>query len=143
MILFVFQQLTGINALLYYAPEILKDVRQDPGMTVTSNVAVLVSMGVNCLFSFVPVFLIDRIGRRGILCGGALGMAFIMGALSLLGSQDVVWNGSGSTHPHMSTGAQALRGVFGSLMLAFVGCFASSWGVVVWACLGELVPLRW
>ena len=33
--------------------------------------------------------------------------------------------------------------MFGAIMLVFVACFASSWGVAVWATACELVPLRW
>ena len=62
VLLFAFQQMSGINALIYYAPEILqggplKPIAGSPGRPATVNVqrlAVLITMGVNCLFSFVP-----------------------------------------------------------------------------------------
>ena len=62
VLLFAFQQMSGINALIYYAPEILqsgplKPIAGGPGRPATVDVqrlAVLITMGVNCLYSFVP-----------------------------------------------------------------------------------------
>jgi len=146
VLLFVFQQLSGINALIYYAPEILQDgplksmAGESPGGHSTFSVqrlAVLITMGVNCLFSFVPVFLIDRMGRRAILCGGALGMSVTMGALALLSCDSDVWS------DHDGVQQSVARLAFGVLMLIFVAGFAASWGVVAWVSMSELIPLRW
>ncbi|KAK9459714.1 general substrate transporter [Lipomyces oligophaga] len=69
----VIQQFTGINALIYYAPKVFGFIGMD------GNSTRLLATGVigiiNVLFSFVPFFLLDKIGRRPILIIGGVGMA--------------------------------------------------------------------
>ena len=65
VILLMFQQLSGINTILYYSPEILKEGLLKPtAAPYVARVAVLLTMSVNCIFSFIPVFLVDRVRPR-------------------------------------------------------------------------------
>lgn len=71
MIMF-FQQWTGINAILYYAPSIFKNLGQDSNTTSLLATGVV---GIVMLVATVPAMLfIDRIGRKPILTAGAVAM---------------------------------------------------------------------
>ena len=70
IMLSVFQQAVGINAVLYYAPRIFGDMGMENPMVVT------VFMGViNILFTLVAVFTVEKLGRKPLLICGSLGMA--------------------------------------------------------------------
>ena len=74
-----FNQLAGINAIIYYAPRILESTG------LTENVALLQSISVgltNLVFTFISLFLIDRFGRRILLMVGSVGMVFFLGMIS-------------------------------------------------------------
>ena len=74
-----FNQLAGINAIIYYAPRIFE-------MTgLTENVALLQSISIgltNLIFTFLALFLIDRVGRRVLLMVGSVGMVFFLGMIA-------------------------------------------------------------
>ena len=70
IMLSVFQQAVGINAVLYYAPRIFGDMGMENPMVVT------VFMGViNILFTLVAIFTVEKLGRKPLLIWGSLGMA--------------------------------------------------------------------
>ncbi len=72
----VFQQIIGINAVLYFAPRIFES------MGVSNNMLFTVIMGViNISFTLVAVFTVEKIGRKPLLITGSLGMA--LGALGV------------------------------------------------------------
>lgn len=115
----VLQQLVGINAVLYYAPLIFRNMGMGGESALLQTVAVGV---VNALFTLLAIRTVDRVGRRPLLIGGALAMAASMAVLGLsfqLGQLGVV----------------ALLA-----MLAYVAAFACSWGPVVWVLLSEMFP---
>src|SRR5438876_6961122 len=76
MLLAFFNQLSGINAILYFAPRIFE-------MTgLGAKAALLQSVGIgitNLLFTFVGLWLIDRLGRRTLLYIGSFGYIFSLG----------------------------------------------------------------
>jgi sugar porter (SP) family MFS transporter len=77
----VFQQITGINTVIYYAPKIL----QAAGFNSASG-AILATAGVgvvNVSMTIVAMFLVDRAGRRPLLLVGIAGMIVTLGALGL------------------------------------------------------------
>ena len=77
----MFQQFTGINTVIYYAPKIYKAA----GLT-SDSVGIMATAGVglvNLIMTIVSLVLIDRIGRRPLLIIGNLGMLLSLGALSL------------------------------------------------------------
>ncbi|MDR3477022.1 MAG: sugar porter family MFS transporter [Gammaproteobacteria bacterium] len=122
----VFNQLTGINSFLQYAPLILKDA----GMS--SNFVTMVgSVGIgllNFVFTIVAITLIDTLGRRPLLLIGVFG---VMASEIYLGAISYFLPVS----PHVGT--LALIGLF-----FFIMFFAIGPGVVVWLAISELFPTR-
>jgi SP family galactose:H+ symporter-like MFS transporter len=121
-----FQQLTGINTVIYYAPTILLFA----GLP-SAAVSILATAGIgviNVIMTVVAIYLIDRIGRRPLLLIGLVGMVF---SLLILGI------------------AFALPGLSSSLglvsiisLMIYVGSFAIGLGPVFWLMISEIYPLR-
>jgi sugar porter (SP) family MFS transporter len=122
----VFQQLTGINTVIYYAPTILLFA----GLQ-SAAVSILATAGIgviNVLLTIVAILLIDRIGRRPLLLIGLVGMVISLGILGL---------------------SFALPGLSGSLgglavisLMLYVGSFAIGLGPVFWLMISEIYPLK-
>jgi SP family galactose:H+ symporter-like MFS transporter len=122
----IFQQVTGINTVIYYAPIIL----QTAGISSASG-AILATAGigvVNVLMTIVAMRLLDRAGRRPLLLVGIAGMAISLGVLSL------------SFHVSMRTGALAWAAVIS--IMAYVASFAISLGPIFWLLIAEIYPLK-
>lgn len=120
-----FQQVTGINAIIYYAPTIL----QMSGFKYASN-AILATIGIgiiNVLFTIIALPLIDCWGRRPLLLYGLLGM-FI--SLVVLGT---------SFYFPVFT---SLRWVAVASMVIYIACFAMSLGPIMWLIISEIFPLN-
>jgi MFS family permease len=122
----IFQQVTGINTVIYYAPIII----QSAGISSASG-AILATVGigvVNVVMTIVAMRLIDRMGRRPLLLIGIGGM---VGSLGLLG---LVFNVSADTE------------AFGMLavisMMVYVASFAISLGPIFWLLISEIYPLE-
>lgn len=121
MVLALFSQITGINAIIYFAPEIFKSI----GFGAESAFLQTVTIGViNTLFTFVAIGLIDKLGRRTLLIYGISGMI-----VSLVGVIICFWFGI--------TGPWLL--IF---ILAFIACFASSLGPIPWVLISEIFPTK-
>jgi SP family galactose:H+ symporter-like MFS transporter len=123
----IFQQVTGINTVIYYAPTIF----QFAGIkAAASSILATVGVGVvNVLLTAVAVLLLDRVGRRPLLLVGLVGMVLGLAALGLAF--------------HFSALSGALLGwlALGSLML-YVGAFAIGLGPVFWLLVSEIYPLK-
>jgi sugar porter (SP) family MFS transporter len=122
----VFQQVTGINTVIYYAPIII----QSAGIPSASG-AILATLGigiVNVVMTLVSMWLIDRMGRRPLLLTGVAGMAVTLGALGLVFRQ-------GQANETSATLAVA------SMML-YVAAFAISLGPIFWLLISEIYPLK-
>jgi sugar porter (SP) family MFS transporter len=122
----IFQQITGINTVIYYAPTILEGVGFSAGGAIA---ATALGVGVvNVGFTILAVRIIDRAGRRPLLIIGLIGMVV---SLVLLG---VVFS-LGST-----SGA---AGLLATICLAlYIASFAISLGPVFWLMISEIYPLR-
>jgi SP family xylose:H+ symportor-like MFS transporter len=119
IMLSVFQQFVGINVVLYYAPEIFKNVGFDTSASLFQTIIV---GAVNLIFTVVAIFTVDKLGRKPLQIIGALVMAVAMIAL-----------GTGFM-------IQA-KGIISLLcMLLYIAGFAVSWGPVVWVLLSEIFP---
>lgn len=122
----VFNQLTGINSFLQYAPLILKNA----GMS-SNELTMLGSVGIgmlNFIFTIVAIALIDSLGRRPLLLAGVFGVMVSEVYLGII------------TYfvPHSpATGMLILGG-----LLLFIASFAIGPGVVVWLAISELFPTR-
>ena len=71
IMLSIFSQVTGINAIMYYAPEIFKSTGDGSGSALLQTIAVGV---VNVLFTFVAIKYVDKLGRKKLLLRGIAGM---------------------------------------------------------------------
>ncbi|KAI0295489.1 general substrate transporter [Russula brevipes] len=112
------QQLSGINAILYYSNDILSRVLSDAGPYVSLGITL-----VNTLMTFPPIFLVDRVGRRPLL------LASIVGALSSL-----VITGYG-----LNTGMTVVSSIS---ILIFVMSFAVGLGPIPFIIISEVAPSR-
>ena len=121
----VLQQITGINTVIYYGPQIFKAA----GFS-SDAVSILATLGVdtvNCLMTLVAIAFIDRIGRKPLLYAGVAGMAVALFALAFAFSQG-------------SSGA--LGTVTLIALMVYVGCFAFGLGPITWLIISEIYPLR-
>jgi len=116
-----FNQLSGINAILYY----LSDIFADAGFSQISGDLQSVAVGaMNLIATLLAMTVIDKIGRKALLLIGSVGMAG-----SLAGVAAVFF-----THTHQKDLVWYL--------LAFIGSFAISQGAVIWVYIGEVFPNR-
>jgi SP family xylose:H+ symportor-like MFS transporter len=115
----IFQQFVGINVVLYYAPEIFRNMGSG---TDTSLLQTIIVGAVNLTFTVVAILTVDKLGRKPLMIIGAVGMAFSMLALGLM-----FYIGN--------VGIAAL--IF---MLLYTASFAVSWGPVAWVMLAEIFP---
>ena len=114
-----FQQAVGINVVLYYAPEIFRNMGAS---TDTSLLQTIIVGIVNLVFTCVAIFTVDKFGRKPLMIIGAIGMAISMLLL-------------GFTFYFDSVGMGSLI-----LMLLYTASFAMSWGPVAWVLLSEIFP---
>jgi sugar porter (SP) family MFS transporter len=122
----VLQQALGINTIVYYAPTILR------AAGFGESAALLNSVGLGVLSIIMTIFaarVVDRVGRRPLLIGGALVMAASMATLGC------VFHFGGPATAHGSVIAVAALAVFKA-------AFSFSWGPVVWVMMPELLPMR-
>ncbi|MEW5422898.1 sugar porter family MFS transporter [Amorphus sp. 3PC139-8] len=122
--LFFLQQLSGINAVIYYAPAVFKEAGFGDAST---QILATVGVGiVNVLMTLVGMALIDRIGRRKLLLGGFFFAALALGMIAI-----------GAV-----TGAQALDVVAFVGLLVYIAAFAASIGPLPWVMMSEVFPLN-
>jgi sugar porter (SP) family MFS transporter len=121
----VLQQVTGINTVIYYAPEIF----QSAGFA-SAQAALWATMGigvVNVLSTIIAIWLVDRAGRRPLLL---LGLAGMTASLVVLGA--AFRGDAGARLGDVTVGCLALYIVF----------FAFSMGPIVWLMISEIYPTR-
>lgn len=116
-----FNQLSGINFILYYAPEILERA----GLAAQQSLFSSISIGiVNLIFTFIGVWLIDQLGRRQLMFIGSIGYII---SLSV-----VAW----CFH------SQASPAVLLAFILLFIASHAVGQGAVIWVFISEIFPNR-
>src|SRR3984957_6877749 len=126
VLLAVFQQITGINTVIYYAPSLLQGAGLGNNAALLANV---VNGAVNVGMTIVAIWLLDKAGRRPLLLSGTAGMAvgMVVVALSFLGGSQL-------------HGALAIVAIIG--LLVYTGSFAIGLGPVFWLLIAEIYPLR-
>jgi SP family xylose:H+ symportor-like MFS transporter len=119
VLLSVFQQFVGINAVLYYAPLMFKNL----GASTDSALMQTVIVGIaNVIFTVVAILTVDRLGRKPLLIVGGLVMGAAMVTLGFLFQANAVGTG-----PLIAA-------------IAYIAGFALSWGPVTWVLLSEMFP---
>ncbi len=115
----IFNQFSGINAILYY----LNDIFARAGFSKVSSDLQAVAIGAtNLLFTMLAMSIIDHVGRRTLLLIGAVGTA-----ICLAGAAAIFWTGQ-----H--------EGLLVWLLIGFIASFAFSQGAVIWVYLSEIFP---
>jgi sugar porter (SP) family MFS transporter len=123
----VFQQITGINAIVYYAPTILT------GFGVSKTTALLFGflnglVNIGTIALVVRSKVVDRRGRKPVLLAGLVGMSaslFAVGAAVLM----------------LPANSTALFVTAAAAFVVFTNTFSATWGPVLWVMLAEIFPL--
>ncbi len=126
VMLAVFQQITGINTVIYYAPTLLQGAGFGNSGALLANV---VNGAVNVGMTIVAIWLLDKVGRRPLLLSGTAGMAVGMAITACC------FIGGSQLH-----GALAIVAVLG--LLIYTGSFAIGLGPVFWLLIAEIYPLK-
>jgi MFS transporter, SP family, arabinose:H+ symporter len=116
----LFNQLSGINAVLYFAPRIFEMAG------LGEKAALLQSIGIgitNLIFTFVGLWLIDRAGRRTLLVIGSLGYIISLGLCS--------W-----------AFASGVTSIVPACLFGFIAAHAVGQGAVIWVFIAEIFPDR-
>jgi len=121
----IFQQIVGINTVIYYAPTILRFT----GSSVSSAITQTVFIGLtNVVFTVVAVLLLDRFGRRVFLMVGTVGLIV---SLAVLG---IFFASAGVRHAVPDLALIAL--------IVYIASFAIGLGPVFWLMISEIFPLH-
>ena len=122
MLAFVMQQLSGINAVIFYAPQIFESLHFG---SVTAQLTATVGVGVvNLLGTIIALVILDRVGRRTLFMVGFVGTGLAMALIVAVFATPAEWDNRLS-----------LVGVFG-----FIAYFAVSLGPLPWIYMSELFP---
>jgi sugar porter (SP) family MFS transporter len=120
MALAMFNQLSGINAIMYYAPRIFEMT----GLAKDTALLQAISIGVtNMIFTLLAISLIDKYGRKKLLIIGSVGMVISLGL--------VAW-----VFYTRDFGGYAVM----FYLVAFIAFFAFSQGAVIWVFISEIFP---
>lgn len=120
IVLAMFNQLSGINAIMYYAPRIFEMT----GLARDTALLQAISIGLtNMLFTLLAISVIDRFGRKTLLIIGSVGMVIALGL--------VTW-----TFYTQQFGGYAVM----FYLVGFIAFFAFSQGAVIWVFMAEIFP---
>lgn len=120
VVLSVFSQVTGINAIMYYAPEIFKASGSGGSSALLQTICV---GGINLLMTIVAIRYVDRIGRKKLLLIGSAGMSI---CLAFIGY---------AFYANLTQGYWILSGI-----LAYISFFAISLGPLTFVVVAEIFP---
>ena len=133
ILLSVFQQFVGINAVFYYSNTIWESVGFSESQAFQTS---LITTAINVIFTIVAIALVDRVGRKPLLLVGSAGMVLTLATLTyVFGTAPVNSDGQ----PVLADGPDVVALISFNLYVAF---FAATWGPVVWVLLGEMFPNR-
>jgi sugar porter (SP) family MFS transporter len=114
-----FNQLSGINFILYYAPQILSSIGLGAKESLANSIAI---GGTNLIFTFVGLYLIDRLGRRTLLIIGSIGYIISLSMVAVAFKTE-------ASPPFMMT-----------FLLLFIASHAIGQGAVIWVFIAEIFP---
>jgi MFS family permease len=120
----IFQQIVGVNTVIYYAPTIL----QFAGLNASSAITEALLIGVtNVVFTVVAILVLDRVGRRFLLFAGTIGLTLALVALGIFFA------------------SSTLQDEYGWIavvaLVVYIGSFAVGLGPVFWLMISEIYPL--
>jgi len=121
VLLAVFNQLSGINVIMYYAPMIFEKAGANTNSAMLQAVAVGVT---NMIFTIIAMFFIDKVGRKTLLLIGAVGMFITLAGAAFNYYDETLFGNTGVV-------------VF---IIGFIAFFAFSQGAVIWVFLAEIFP---
>jgi sugar porter (SP) family MFS transporter len=127
VLLAVFQQITGINTVIYYAPTLLHQAGLGNSASLLANVGNGI---VNVALTVMAIRLIDKLGRRALLIGGTVGMAVALLVVA------VTFAVSGATLGHSAAIVAIVS------LAVYTGSFAIGLGPVFWLLISEIYPAR-
>jgi MFS family permease len=121
IVLAILQQVTGINAVVYYAPKIFESAETTPAQALLQTVALQL---VNLFCTLISIVVVDRVGRKPLLLltSAAMGVSLVLLGGAFYFKLSAAW-------------------IFG-FTLAYIGSFAAAMGPVVWVVLSEIFPTR-
>jgi MFS family permease len=120
VVLAMFNQLSGINAIMYYAPRIFEMT----GLTKDTALLQAVSIGLtNMIFTLLAISVIDKFGRKTLLIIGSVGMVISLGLVTY-------------TFYTKSFGGYSIM----IYLIGFIAFFAFSQGAVIWVFMSEIFP---
>ena len=122
----LFQQIIGINAIIYYAPTIFNEAGLGSATAILGTVGI---GAVNVIITIFAIMIIDKIDRKKLLIIGNIGMV-----ASLIIMAGLIWTVGLDT----SFGAWIIV----ACLTVFIIFFAFTWGPVLWVMLPELFPMR-
>uniref|UniRef100_A0A383WEJ5 Major facilitator superfamily (MFS) profile domain-containing protein n=1 Tax=Tetradesmus obliquus TaxID=3088 RepID=A0A383WEJ5_TETOB len=124
----IFQQLTGINAIMFYAPQLFQAAGHSAESALLSTV---ITGAVNVASTFVAIILVDRVGRRALFIEGGIQMLICEVVVGFLIKQNFE-----------TPGNDALASAIIALICLYVAGFAWSWGPLGWLVPSEIQPLE-
>ena len=113
-----FNQMSGINAVLYFAPRIFELTGLEQKAALLQSIGIGVT---NLIFTFLGVWLIDRVGRRTLLIVGSIGYIASLGATA--------WAFATETYA-----------IVPACIFAFIAAHAVGQGAVIWVLISEIFP---
>ncbi|MCU5745270.1 sugar porter family MFS transporter [Staphylococcus sp. SQ8-PEA] len=120
----LFQQIIGINAIIYYAPRIISKAGLDDSASILGTVGIGT---INVLITIVAIFIIDKIDRKKLLITGNTGMVASLIVMAIL-----IW----------TLGINSAAWIIIACLTIFILFFGFTWGPVLWVMLPELFPMR-
>ena len=116
----ILTQLTGIAAIMHYAPDILKSA----GLSSVSYNVPLMIIGLTCIVAtIIAMYFIDKTGRKKLLMVGSIGIAVSLSLIAIVNFTGLKTNY-----------------ILSLLLIGFIGFFVVSQGTVIWVYLSELFP---
>ncbi|MGA2035801.1 MAG: MFS transporter, partial [Thermoguttaceae bacterium] len=142
-----FNQLSGINALMYYAPAIFKMAGASKDAALLQAVAV---GGTNLLFTMAALLVIDQFGRRRLMLAGSIGYILSLGATAwafyAYKAPFAAIAEALEAHTEIPADAAAAAATGGTVvlvgLLVFIASHAFGQGAVIWVFISEIFPNR-
>lgn len=119
MLFAMFNQLSGINAIIYYAPRIFQNAGLEAGSALLSTAGIGF---INFLFTILAINLIDRFGRRFLMMIGSIGLILTLGMTSLAF--------------YLQIGGE----IVAISLFIYIAFFGFSQGTVIWVFISEIFP---